>query len=85
MYINSFRLEMMFCLFLKGIAHGFLSLENNTIVNYKCDNLYNPKSESGLNPFKSNMDINWNINEKTLIMSNKDDKLFLHLNESYSF
>ena len=68
----------------QGIAHGFLSLENNTIVNYKCDNLYNPKSESGLNPFKSNMDINWNINEKALIMSNKDNKL-PHLNESYSF
>ena len=22
----------------KGLAHGFLSLENNTILNYKCDN-----------------------------------------------
>ena len=68
----------------QGIAHGFLSLENNTIVNYKCDNLYYPKSESGLNPFKSNLDINWNINEKTLIMSKKDKNL-PHLNESYSF
>ena len=68
----------------QGIAHGFLSLENNTIVNYKCDNLYYPKSESGLNPFKSNLDINWKINEKSLIMSKKDKNL-PHLNESYSF
>ena len=68
----------------QGIAHGFLSLENNTIVNYKCDNLYSPKNESGLNPFKSNLDIDWNINEKRLIISNKDKNL-PHLNESYSF
>ena len=31
----------------KGIAHGFLSLKDNTIVNYKCDTLYNPSYESG--------------------------------------
>ena len=68
----------------QGIAHGFLSLEDNTIVNYKCDNLYSPENESGLNPFKSNLDINFNINEKRLIISNKDKNL-PHLNESYSF
>ena len=48
----------------KGLAHGFLSLIDNTIVNYKCDNLYNPDNESGINPFKSNLNINWGVKFK---------------------
>ena len=33
----------------KGLAHGFLSLDECTILNYKCDNYYNQSSESGFN------------------------------------
>lgn len=29
----------------RGFAHGFLSLSDDTIFQYKCDNLYEPKSE----------------------------------------
>ena len=32
----------------KGLAHGFLSLEEGTILNYKCDNYYNQSSETGM-------------------------------------
>ena len=46
--IISIELDDKKILFLpKGIAHGFLSLEQ-TILNYKCDNIYNPKFESVL-------------------------------------
>ena len=31
-----------------GFAHGFLSLTDETIFSYKCTNLYNKESESGL-------------------------------------
>lgn len=32
----------------KGFAHGFITLEDNTIVQYLVDNEYNPKSEGSL-------------------------------------
>ncbi len=56
----------------KGIAHGFISLDDNTIVNYKCDNSYNPDYESGVNPFKSNLKINLGVDKKKIIVSKKD-------------
>ena len=68
----------------KGIAHGFLALSDKTIVNYKCDKLYNVDAESGLNPFKSNLDIDWGVNNNDIIMSNKDNNL-PSLNDSYIF
>ena len=68
----------------KGIAHGFLSLSDNTIINYKCDSLYNPNYESGLNPFKSNLNIDWGIDENDIIMSNKD-RCLPSLEDSYIY
>ena len=32
----------------RGFAHVFISLEDNTILQYKCDNLYNKESEGAL-------------------------------------
>ena len=32
----------------RGFAHGFISLEDNTVLQYKCDNLYNKESEGAL-------------------------------------
>jgi dTDP-4-dehydrorhamnose 3,5-epimerase len=33
-----------------GFAHGFVSLENGTIFNYKCSQYYNKMYEGGINP-----------------------------------
>lgn len=68
----------------RGIAHGFISLDDNTIVNYKCDNLYNPNSEFGVNPFKSNLKLDFGIDRKKIIIT-KRDLLFPSLNNSYVF
>ena len=68
----------------RGIAHGFISLDDNTIVNYKCDNEYNPESESGINPFISKLDINWEVNDNEIIISDKDAS-FPSLDDSYVF
>ena len=59
----------------KGLAHGFLSLEEGTIINYKCDNFYNQRSESGFNLFKSRVEINFPLEIDDLIMSDKDESL----------
>ncbi len=68
----------------KGLAHGFVSLEDNAILNYKCDNYYEPESESGFNLLKSNLDIDLKINKKNIIISDKD-KVLPVLDNSYIF
>ncbi len=54
----------------KGFAHGFLTLENNTIFSYKCSNIYNKASEGCILWSDSDLSINWNITSPTL--SEKD-------------
>ena len=68
----------------KGLAHGFLSLEEGTILNYKCDNYYNNDSESGFNLFKSKVEIDFPFKIDNLIISNKDKSLPA-LNNSYIY
>ena len=57
----------------RGFAHGYLVLENNTIVQYKCTNYYNPESEYGIRWNDPDININWgSINP---IISQKDSRL----------
>ena len=56
-----------------GFAHGYSIFENNTIVSYKTDNVYNKESETGFNPLSSTLNINWNIENP--IISEKDINL----------
>ena len=58
----------------KGFAHGFQVLSETAIVNYKVDNFYNPKSDSGLIWNDKDLSINWSIDVKP-ILSVKDLKL----------
>ena len=59
----------------KGLAHGFLSLEEDTILNYKCDNFYNQRSESGFNLFKSSVEIDFPLEIENIVISDKDNSL----------
>ena len=68
----------------KGLAHGFLSLEDGTILNYKCDNYYNDNAESGFNLFNSKVEVNFPIELDEIIMSDKD-KLLPDLDNSYIY
>lgn len=56
-----------------GFAHGFLSLADETIFSYKCTNLYNKESESGLLWNDKDLNIQWNIENPTV--SEKDTQL----------
>ena len=58
----------------KGFAHGFQILSETAIVNYKVDNYYNPKSDSGLIWNDKDLSIDWNLDLKP-ILSVKDLKL----------
>ena len=58
----------------KGFAHGFQVLSETAIVNYKVDNFYNPKSDSGIIWNDKDLSIDWNLDVKP-ILSDKDLKL----------
>ena len=55
-----------------GFAHGFVSLEDNTIFSYKCSAPYNKESEGSLIWNDKDLDIKWSI--VTPKMSEKDKK-----------
>ena len=56
----------------KGFAHGFLTLEDNTIFSYKCDNYYNKNAEAGIRYDDVTLNIDWNFPLNNLILSEKD-------------
>lgn len=45
----------------KGFAHGFLSLEEETILNYKCSEFYNAASEDSILWNDTDLNIDWGI------------------------
>jgi dTDP-4-dehydrorhamnose 3,5-epimerase len=58
----------------KGFAHGFQVLSEEAIVNYKVDNFYNPKYDSGIIWNDKDLLIDWNLDIKP-VLSVKDLKL----------
>ena len=59
----------------RGFLHGFVTLENNTIFSYKCDNYYNKDAEDGVIFNDKDLGIDWNLKEKEIVVSEKDEKL----------
>ena len=59
----------------KGFAHGFLVLQEDTIINYKCDNFYHKDSECGIIFNDKDLNIDWGISENEIILSDKDNEL----------
>lgn len=55
-----------------GFAHGFLSLKDDTIFQYKCSNVYNKESEGGINVYSIG-DLEVNLLIRTI--SDKDKSL----------
>lgn len=56
----------------KGFAHGFSVLSETAVVFYKCDNLYAPQSERGINIYDKQLNIDWKVSKERAIISNKD-------------
>ncbi|NVO20662.1 MAG: dTDP-4-dehydrorhamnose 3,5-epimerase [Bacteroidetes bacterium] len=53
-----------------GFAHGFVTLEDNTIFSYKCTNVYNKESEGSIRWDDPAVGIDWGISNPSL--SGKD-------------
>lgn len=58
----------------EGFAHGFLTLEDNTIFSYKCTNYYNKPSEDCILWNDDAIGINWNISNPLLSDKDKEGK-----------
>jgi len=61
----------------EGFAHGFLALENNTLIQYKCSNLYNKESEGGIIWNDPDININWKIDYEPIISDKDKNNIYL--------
>lgn len=66
-----------------GFAHGFLSLEEDTIFSYKCTNVYHAASEGAIRYDDPQIDIDWGIENP--LVSEKDLEAALLENFSSPF
>ena len=58
----------------RGFAHGFLVLSDEAVFTYKVDNLYAPQAEAGIKWNDEDIAIEWPIDPKDLILSEKDTR-----------
>lgn len=64
----------------KGFAHGFVVMSDIAMVQYKVDEYYQPRSDSGIN-INSDLGIEWPIDLKDAIISEKDSTLTTFLGQ----
>lgn len=56
----------------RGFAHGFQVLSDVAVFQYKCDNYYHPEADGGISIVDSSLGIDWAIDPKEAILSDKD-------------
>jgi dTDP-4-dehydrorhamnose 3,5-epimerase len=59
----------------RGFAHGFITLSDESIFCYKCDNFYHRASEGGIIYNDATLAIDWHLPEEEFIVSEKDLQL----------
>ena len=55
-----------------GFGHGFLSLEDDTQLLYKCTADYNPDGEGNIHPLDPDLGIEWGIEPEAIQLSARD-------------
>jgi dTDP-4-dehydrorhamnose 3,5-epimerase len=58
----------------EGCGHAFVSLEDNTVVNYLVSDIYRPEKEFGINPLDKEIGLVFPFSEQDLVISEKDMK-----------
>ena len=59
----------------RGFAHGFVSLEDDTVMLYQCDGKYDKKSDGGIILDDKDINIEWPIALEKMIRSKRDMEL----------
>jgi len=59
----------------KGFAHGFIVLSEKAILSYKVDNPYSSEHDLGIRYDDIELDINWQLPKKDIVLSVKDSNL----------
>lgn len=59
----------------RGFGHGFSVLSKSAVFSYKCDNFYHKESEGGVLWNDSDLNIDWQLPAKDIILSEKDKTL----------
>lgn len=58
----------------RGFAHGFSVQSDVAVIQYKCDNIYSPSLERGINLRDPELGIDWKVENNAMIISEKDIK-----------
>lgn len=56
----------------RGFLHGFSVISESAVFFYKCDNGYNKDAEDGVNPLDLDLAIDWQLEPKDMLLSEKD-------------
>ena len=56
----------------RGFAHGFASLEDNTVMLYQCDGKYDAETDTGIRFDDPVLGIDWPVDDSVAIQSNRD-------------
>lgn len=67
----------------EGMAHGFLSLEEETIFSYKCSSYYHKASEGSVLWNDPDLGIDWGVDDAIVSEKDRNAPLFRNLNSPF--
>jgi dTDP-4-dehydrorhamnose 3,5-epimerase len=68
-----------------GFAHGFLTLENNTIFQYKCSQIYHKESEGTIAWNDPTINIKWQSNTPSISAKDQHGQALKNFKNPFSY